>query len=118
MRSGFEMKGMGEPVYLGFDAVAPDLIEGHHADGGEDVNVVFLGPEAEIFFVAEEVGGGENFKGNSECEQGVACGAGIVFRWPDEDVEVVRGAHVPVSIHCDSTDYGVFNPGGEKRGEE
>jgi hypothetical protein len=115
---GFRDEGNREPAYLGFDPIAPDLIEGHLADGGEDVNVVLLRPEAEILFVIEEVGGGETFKGNSECEQRVECGAGVIFRWPDEDVEVVGGADVAVSIHRDSADYRVFNVGGEKRGEE
>lgn len=115
---GFRDEWNREPEELGLDAVAPDLIEGHVADRGEDVDMILLGSEAEIFFILEEIGGGETFEGNSEGEQGVEGGVGILFGWTDEDVEVVCGAHVAVSIYRDSTDHGVFNLGGVKRGEE
>jgi len=42
------------------------MVERHRTDGGEYIDVVLLGAEAEILFVVEEVGGGEAFERNSQ----------------------------------------------------
>jgi hypothetical protein len=52
---GLGDKWDGQSRYRGLDPVAPYLVEGHLADGGEDVDVVLRGAEAEIFFVVEKV---------------------------------------------------------------
>ncbi len=80
--------------------------------------MVLLGAEAEILLVVEEVGGSEAFERNSQGAQGIECGAGIFFCWPDKDVEVVGGPDVAVGVDRDSADNGVFNLGGGERGEE
>ena len=40
------------------------------------------------------------------------------FCWPDKDVETIGGADIAVRVDHDSTHNGLFNLGGEKRGEE
>jgi hypothetical protein len=80
--------------------------------------VVFLGTEAEVLFVVEEVGGCEALERHSQGEQGVERGASIVFRWPNEDVEVISSADIAVRVDRNSADNGVFNLGGGERGEE
>jgi len=115
---GFGDKGDRHSFNFGLDPVSPDLVEGHFSDGGEYVDVVVLGAETEVIFLIEEVAGLEPFEGNSEFEQSVEGGAGVLLCGPDKDVKVVGSAHVTVCVDGHPADHSVLNLGGDERGEE
>jgi len=112
----FRNKRDREPLHICLNPVSPYLIEGHLSDGGQDVDMVLLGAEPDVFLVIEKVVGLQALEWRPERKESAEGSAGILFRGPDEDVEVIGGAYIAMRVHGHSTHHSVFNLGGGERG--
>ncbi len=80
--------------------------------------MVLLRTESQVLLIIEQVVRLETFKRHSKRQQGREGSAGILFRWPNEDIKVVRCPYMTMQVHRYASDDRVINVGRGERSEE